>query len=170
MMAVRRSGAQAVVAAAGLLAVVLTVCPPDRLSAQVVRTDSAAPKVIAAPADSLQHIGPMGAFWRSFLLPGWGQAATGRNVTGALFTAWEGLCVYMTLKAVQERNYLATAGGINVDAKKQEIQDWAVLWGFNHLFAGAEAYVSAHLHDFPKDLKIQAVPGGVGLSLPLPHP
>ena len=140
------------------------------LHAQVVTPDSTRPTVIRIPADTGHHVGPMGAFWRSFLLPGWGQAVTGRHITGALFTAWEGLCVYMTLKAVDEKNYMETAGGINVDAKKQEIQDWAELWGFNHLFAGAEAYVSAHLHDFPKDLKVRAIPGGVGISLPLPHP
>jgi hypothetical protein len=45
-----------------------------------------------------------------------------------------------------------------------------VLWGFNHLFSGAEAYVAAHLRDFPRDLKVRAFPGGVGVSVPLPHP
>jgi hypothetical protein len=41
---------------------------------------------------------------------------------------------------------------------------------FNHLLAGAEAYVSAHLYDFPAALKVRALPGGrtgVGLSVPL---
>ena len=33
---------------------------------------------------------------------------------------------------------------------------------FNHVFAGLEAYVSAHLADFPGDLQLQATPGGVG--------
>ena len=37
--------------------------------------------------------------------------------------------------------------------------------------AGAEAYVSANLYDFPKALKVQALPGnriGVGAELRLP--
>lgn len=148
----------------------ITAYPQPRCRAQVITADTTRPVVIQLPTDTVHHVGPMGAFWRSFLIPGWGQAVTGRHVTGALFTAWEGLCIYMTVKAVEERDYLETAGGINVDAKKQEIQDWAVLWGFNHLFAGAEAYVSAHLHDFPTDLKVRAIPGGVGISLPLPRP
>ena len=43
-----------------------------------------------------------------------------------------------------------------------------MLLGFNHLFAGLEAYVSAHLTDFPRDLQLQAVPGGVGASVSIP--
>jgi hypothetical protein len=43
-----------------------------------------------------------------------------------------------------------------------------VLLAFNHLFSGLEAYVSAHLDDFPGDLRIEAVPGGVGASVSLP--
>jgi hypothetical protein len=43
-----------------------------------------------------------------------------------------------------------------------------VLLGFNHLFAGLEAYVSAHLADFPGDLRFEAVPGGVGAAMSLP--
>lgn len=124
----------------------------------------------AARRDSVRHVGPVGALWRSLLLPGWGQAATGRHVTGALFVAWEGTTMYMTLKAHQEADYFRAAGIPNQNAKRQEVQDWAVLWGFNHLFAGAEAYVAAHLRDFPRDLKVRAIPGGVGVSWSLPHP
>ena len=166
----RRSGGQAVGRAfAGsrtllgvLAAVVATARPADRLSAQAAQT--------ATPADSARYVGPVGALWRSLLLPGWGQAATGRHVTGALFVIWEGTTMYMTLKARQEADYFETAGLPNQTSKRQEVQDWMVLWGFNHLFAGAEAYVSGHLRDFPRDLKVRAFPGGVGVSLPLPHP
>jgi len=127
-------------------------------------------RVANPPSDTLHQVGPVGALWRSMLLPGWGQAATGRHVTGALFVIWEGTTMYMTLKARQEANYLEAAGLPNQNSKRQEVQDWMVLWGFNHLFAGAEAYVAAHLRDFPRDLKVRAVPGGVGFTLPLPSP
>ncbi len=110
----------------------------------------------------------MGAFWRSALIPGWGQSATGRHTTGAVFVVWEGVTAMMTLKAQQEANYMKQMGSANLKAKRQEVQDWLVLWVFNHLFSGAEAYVSAHLQDFPADLKIHAVPRGIGISLPLP--
>ena len=109
----------------------------------------------------------MGAFWRSVAIPGWGQAATGRHGTGAIFVTWEGVTAMMTIKAQQEANYMKQIGSANLGPKRQEVQDWLVLWVFNHLFSGAEAYVSAHLQDFPADLKIQAFPHGIGISLPL---
>jgi len=102
----------------------------------------------------------MGAFLRSLLLPGWGQAVTGRPVAGAVFATWEGVSAMMTLKAQSEFHYMREAGSVSVGAKRQEVQDWLVLWIFNHLFSGAEAFVSAHLQDFPKDLRVRAFPGG----------
>ncbi|MGH7607709.1 MAG: hypothetical protein ACREME_10235, partial [Gemmatimonadales bacterium] len=59
-------------------------------------------------------------------------------------------------------------GSSSLDLKRQEVEDWLVLWIFNHLFSGAEAYVSAHLQDFPADLEVRAFPGGIGMSLALP--
>lgn len=113
---------------------------------------------------------PLSAFWRSLLIPGWGQAATKRWVTGATFTVWEGTCIMMTLKAKGELKHIRAVGALHVTTKEQEVQDWAVLWIFNHLFAGAEAFVSAHLQDFPADLHIRAVPRGLVVSVPLPRP
>jgi hypothetical protein len=152
----RRTGRRAnrrIVAAAACC--FLSASLPIRLAAQ------------SAP-DSARLVGPVGALWRSLVLPGWGQAATGRNVTGALFVAWEGTTMYMTIKAHQEVNYFKASDSTNLHSKRQEVQDWLVLWGFNHLFAGAEAFVAAHLRDFPRDLRVRAVPGGIGVSLPLP--
>ena len=141
----------------------LAAYPPIRLSAQA---DTLSP---AQVSDTTQRMKPLSAFWRSLLLPGWGQSATGRHVTGAVFVAWEGVTMMMTLKAQQEANYLQSIGSGHVNTKRQEVQDWLVLWVFNHLFSGAEAYVSAHLQDFPRDLKLRAFPNGVGVTLPLPH-
>lgn len=151
------------------LAIVLSLTTrlPDRLTAQTPQDSQPGRQ---APADTSHVVGPVGALWRSLLVPGWGQAVTGRNVTGALFGIWEGTTMYMTLKAQQEANYFKESNSPNLHAKRQEVQDWLVLWGFNHLFSGAEAFVAAHLRDFPKDLRVQAVPGGVGVSFPLPHP
>ena len=174
----RRSGGRAVgSSAAGTIISLLFLIarPPDRLTAQ---TPTASPPdrptaqdtQPGTSRDTTHVVGPVGALWRSLLVPGWGQAVTGRNVTGALFGIWEGTTMYMTLKAQQEANYFKASNSPNLHAKRQEVQDWLVLWGFNHLFAGAEAFVAAHLRDFPKDLSVQAVPGGVGVSFPLPHP
>ncbi|MGH7508543.1 MAG: hypothetical protein ACREMZ_03630 [Gemmatimonadales bacterium] len=124
----------------------------------------------AALADTLQResISPLNAFWRSFLLPGWGQARLNRKLTAGLFLAWEGVTLGMTLKTRRELAYLRRTGSARGDRKRQEHEDWLVLLAFNHLFAGLEAYVSAHLADFPGDLRVEAVPGGVGASLSLP--
>ena len=152
--------------ALAVLGLSLSVLPSfRRLPAQA---DTIAPPQVSTPG-SIGGIKPLAAFWRSLVLPGWGQSATGRHVTGAVFVAWEGVTMLMTLKAQEEATYLKSIGSGHVEAKRQEVQDWLVLWVFNHLFAGAEAYVSAHLQDFPRDLKLQAFPNGVGVSLPLPH-
>jgi hypothetical protein len=145
----------------------LSVIPSfRRLSAQDT-TRATPPAVRVVPTDTVRGIRPMGAFWRSVLVPGWGQAATGRHTTGAVFVAWEGVTAMMTLKAEQEANYMKASGATGLTLKRQEVQDWLVLWVFNHLFAGAEAYVSAHLQDFPRDLHLQATPHGIGISIPL---
>jgi hypothetical protein len=125
------------------------------------------PAVAPAPADTAKLIKPAAALWRSLLIPGWGQARTGRNVTGAAFVTWEGVTMMMTLRAVQEERYLKAAGSGSLQGKRQQIQDWVVLWAFNHLFAGAEAFVSAHLQDFPKELKLETTPHTVGISVPV---
>ena len=151
-----------------LLTLLLPAYPLTRLRAQAHDTTSArvAPPPGAPAAPKL--IKPVSALWRSLLLPGWGQARSGRNVPGAAFVLCEGVAVMMTVRAVQEKHYMEESGSANVASKRQQIQDWAVLWGFNHLFAGAEAFVSAHLLDFPKELKVRAMPGGIGVSFLLP--
>ena len=146
-----------------LLVWALFASSPDGLSAQVDTLSA------ARLPDTTHLMRPGAAFWRSLLLPGWGQSATGRHVTGAAFVTWEGITMMMTLKAHREANYLQSIGSGHVKGKRQEVQDWAVLWVFNHLFSGAEAYVSAHLQDFPPDLKVQVMPHGIGVTFPLPH-
>lgn len=154
-----------------ILVVILCLSPTVRLSAQDTTVTVDTTRRTPPPASDTTPLGirPMGAFWRSFLLPGWGQAVTGRHMTGAVFVAWEGVTAMMTLKAQQEANYLEKIHSGSVDLKRQEVQDWVILWAFNHLFAGAEAYVSAHLQDFPHDLRVQAFPNGIGLTVPMPR-
>lgn len=115
-------------------------------------------------------VSPMGALWRSILIPGWGQAKLNRKLTGALFITWEGVTLGMALKSNHELQYLRRTRSGSVSAKEQERQDWLVLLAFNHLFAAIESYVSAHLWDFPDDLQLRAVPvpGGVGGSVNVP--
>ena len=156
-----------------LLVLLLIILIPDAdLQGQAAPALPSASRVpgAAAPADTLQrqYISPLNAFWRSFLIPGWGQARLNRKLSGGIFVAWEGVTLGMSLKTRRELGYLRRTGSGRADDKRQEHQDWLVLLGFNHLFAGLEAYVSAHLADFPGDLRIEAVPGGVGAAVSLP--
>ena len=135
--------------------------------------DSAAvapPATIVTPDTTVAvgRAGPMGSFWRSFLLPGWGQARLNRKLTGGIFLGWEGVTLGMSLKTRHELAYLRRTKSGRAEDKRREHEDWLVLLAFNHLFAGLEAYVSAHLADFPGDLRIQAVPGGVGGAMSIP--
>ncbi|HEV2290688.1 MAG TPA: hypothetical protein VGR60_02480 [Gemmatimonadales bacterium] len=141
---------------------------PDQ--ARPAATDSTAHTRPVAPDSLLLNppITPMGAFFRSLAVPGWGQATLGRKLTGGIMVAWEGVTLGMTIKTSHELAYYENIHSPNIPAKEQERQDWLVLLVFNHLFSGLEAYVSAHLWDFPPDLRLQALPHGVGGSIPLP--
>ena len=123
----------------------------------------------AAPQDTTRlYISPFNALWRSMLIPGWGQARLNRKLAGGIFVAWEGVTLGMTLKTRSELRYLRRTNSARANDKRQEHEDWWILLAFNHLFAGLEAYVSAHLADFPGDLRFQAVPGGAGAAVSLP--
>ncbi|HWB43119.1 MAG TPA: hypothetical protein VG500_17775 [Gemmatimonadales bacterium] len=141
-----------------------------RLPAQDTTATPAAevPEAVAPDTAVFTPISPINAFWRSFLLPGWGQARLNRKLTGGMFIAWEGVTLGMSLKTRHELAFLRRTGSIRADDKRREHEDWIVLLAFNHLFAGLEAYVGAHLADFPGDLRIRAVPGGVGASVSVP--
>jgi len=60
-----------------------------------------------------------------------------------------------------------------VASREDQQEDWAALGIFLLFFAGADAFVSAHLADFPTPITIDAapLPGGrvevsVGVALP----
>ena len=151
-----------------LLALSLAAIPAAAHAQDPVAVDSAVPPPIEAADTLVRPISPMGAFWRSVLMPGWGQARLNRKLTGGIFVGWEGVTLGMSLKTRHELGYLRRINSVRAENKRREHEDWIVLLVFNHLFAGLEAYVSAHLADFPEDLHLQAVPGGVGASVSVP--
>ncbi|NNG17100.1 MAG: hypothetical protein HKM89_11530 [Gemmatimonadales bacterium] len=148
----------------------------DTLDGQILPPPTVPPAAIDTGAtgeavdDTLPRrpVSPMGAFLRSLVLPGWGQAKLDRKLTGGIFIVWEGVTLGMSIKANHELGYLRRIGSSRVDAKKQEREDWLILLAFNHLFAGLEAYVSAHLWDFPGDIRVRAEPGRVTARLSIP--
>jgi hypothetical protein len=117
-------------------------------------------------------VGPGGAFLRSVIVPGLGQVVLGRKVTAVVFVAFEAATVSMALRAhnqvKQARLTDVSPDSALVVEKKRAREDWLVLVGFNHLLAGLEAYVAAHLWDFPADLRLRALPGGIGAAATIP--
>jgi hypothetical protein len=163
-----------------LLLFAVAAAPVSAQDTTQVRRDSVAVPdtvvaVTVAPADSVVadtlprgQIGAMGAFWRSFLIPGWGQAALGRRTAAGIFVAVEGATLAMTVKTMREVSYLKSIGSARQDDKEQEREDWLVLLAFNHLVSGLEAYVSAQLWDFPGDLSVRRIPGGAAAEVSIP--
>ncbi len=158
--------AMRVVIALSLLLAFTTPAAAQRRQPPPPRQPSPRDTITVNPFRVKPPVSPLGAFWRSMLLPGWGQAALDRKVTGAVFVFWEGVTLTMTLKSIHQKSVLERTGSEErLDSKKQEIQDWAVLLAFNHLLAGAEAFVSANFWDFPGDLEARPLGDGrVGIG------
>ena len=150
------------------VALLLSLTSTQLVSQAQPRPAPPAPAPVRTDSLTRRYISPYGALWRSLLLPGWGQARLNRKLTAGLFIAWEGVTLGMSLKTLHELEYLRRTNSARADAKRQEHEDWVVLLGFNHVLAGLEAYISAHLADFPGDLHLEAVPGGAGAAVSLP--
>ena len=137
--------------------------PPLRPDTSIAIPQSPAPDPQTPPGSQLR---PLPAFFHSLLLPGWGQSKLDRKLTAALFITWEGVTLGMALKAGREVGFLQriySDSSERVIDKKKERQDWLILLAFNHLFSGLEAFVGSQLQDFPADVKLRAMPGGIGL-------
>jgi hypothetical protein len=117
-------------------------------------------------------IKPLPAFFMSLAVPGWGQARLDRKLTGAIFITVEGLSLAMTMKTIRELKYLdrVAADSARIDSKRSQRQDWLILLGFNHLFAGLEAFVATQLHEFPSDVRFRVAPiaGGLAAEIAVP--
>ncbi len=154
------------------LLLLLLAAPAAQLVAQDTTAAARPPRRIpVAIADSAQHRPkPLNYFFRSLLIPGWGQASLDRKLVGGIFVAFEGVALGMALKSHYELRYLQQTNSLRLASKRAEQQDWFFLIGVNHLFAALEAFVSANLYDFPGDLRARVLPGGrtgVGMTLPL---
>lgn len=142
------------------------------LAVMPVAAQHPVPPVAPLGGEPATRPSPLNYFFRSLLLPGWGQASLDRKLTGGLFLLFEGVALGMALKADSELAYLERTGSERIEEKRRERQDWFVLLGANHLFSGLEAFVSANLFDFPADLEARALPGGrtgFGVALPFPR-
>jgi hypothetical protein len=135
-----------------------------------------APKRIRSVADSLSDhrdsvllagppIRPKTALFRSLLIPGWGQASLDRGTAGATYFALEAGSIAMLIfakkelaaakRAARDSTFVADTLPLGpppelaarVRVRRSQVQDWAALIFFTHLFSAADAFVSAHLWD-----------------------
>ncbi|HEX7049444.1 MAG TPA: DUF5683 domain-containing protein [Longimicrobiales bacterium] len=189
--------------------------PPTTPS--VVRTP--APEDSAGVAEESRPT-PGGAFLRSLIVPGWGQAAYDAYLRGGIFFSAQAGSWFMLIKtlakldearqieahrvAAVHDSILAAAAedaelarkyeehpdslaidlafatdssqavqGIRdlIDARKEQREDWITWTIFWTLASGVDAYVNAHLSDFPAKVSAEPRPGGgisVGVRVPAP--
>jgi len=129
---------------------------PSAVDSANARRDSA---LLAGPP-----VRPKTALLRSLVIPGWGQASLNRGTAGATYFALEAGSIAMLLFAKQELAVAKRAARDStfvddstfgpppelagrVRLRKAQVEDWAALIFFTHLFSAADAFVSAHLWD-----------------------
>ena len=109
-----------------------------------------------ASQDSMQPpVTPMGAFVRSLVIPGWGQAAVDQPGRGAFYFAASSFTIFMVAKSQSELDAARLAVPTDqelVDSKKGKRETWIVLAIFVSLFSAVDAWVSAHLWDFEGEI------------------
>jgi len=110
--------------------------------ATATRADSAGPS---------PPISPTGAFFRSLILPGWGQISADQPGRGAFYFAMEAGSLWMLFKTNAKLNAAKRSNPLDEDliaSREAQFEDWAALAVFWALFSGVDAWVSAQLWDF----------------------
>jgi hypothetical protein len=148
-----------------------------RVAARPAAVDTSTRPVPAPP------LSPRRAFLYSLLLPGYAQSALGRPTAGALFALSEAIAISMLRESKADLNEARRLRSdslvvIGVDAngtpitrlsyysdgliaiRRGHVEDWVAFLVANHLFAGADAYVAAHLWDLPAQISV--APGRSG--------
>jgi hypothetical protein len=155
-----------------------------KVGARRIPPDSAR-KPAPHPSDSTRKplpqppLSPRRAFLYSLAIPGYSQAVLGRPTAGALFVLTEAIAVSMLRESQADLNEarrfqsdsLVTIGfdpasgaaipAVNaytqhlVDVRRSHVEDWIAFIIANHLFAGADGYVAAHLWDLPTQISIE---------------
>lgn len=133
-----------------------------------IQQEGAAP---APPPAEDPEAGPpvsaMGAFWRSLLIPGWGQASVDQPSRGAFYFAGQAGIMWMVFKTNSKLQSAKRTLPYNEDlvsSREDQLQDWLVLAGFWALFAGVDGWVSAKMWGFETEVQPPAN-GASGVEL-----
>ncbi|HWJ22552.1 MAG TPA: hypothetical protein VNS52_09410 [Gemmatimonadaceae bacterium] len=150
-------------------------------------TTAAVPDSVARPP-----ISPRRAFLYSLVVPGQGQTSLHRPKAAALFATIEIGSVAMIAKSRNDLRIARarvrdsvvvdstlTATGYTytkkpdrlvarIKARRLHVEDWMATLLFNHLFAGADAFVAAQLWDLPAQVSFQPMPRGAAVTVSVP--
>jgi hypothetical protein len=136
-------------------------------------------------------LSPRRAFLYSLAIPGYSQAVLNRPTAGALFVLTEAIAIAMLRESsadLREARRFQTdslvtigfdpASGVPitavsgytqrlVDVRRSHVEDWIAFIIANHLFAGADGYVAAHLWDLPTQISVERRPAGTVVAAKL---
>ena len=162
----------------------------DSVLAKPVSSAGAKPPATMAPLTGRGRftppLTPKRAFLYSSLLPGFGQSRLDRGTSGALFASIELAAIVMMRRSQMDLRearrfqidtlpdqYLVSSDSVIkngaftnrftrdlVRTRRLHVEDWIAVVAFNHLFAGADAFVSAQLWDVPVELSAFPRPAG----------
>ena len=190
-----------------LVATGLALAPTSTRAQDPVADPPAREAVAPDSASAPRRHSAGGAFLRSVLIPGWGQAKVGSPDRGGFYFAVESMSLWMILKTsktlgsardivalrraeaearvigegtvvdpVEIANFVDEDEAVQdaevlVELRSQQKEDWVAFGLFFLLLGGADAFVAAHLADFPVPLEaaIRPLPNtGVELAFSLP--
>ncbi len=162
----------ALVAAPPAAAQVTDDPPADTVAApaveEAVEDSLRSPVILAAPEEAPDTTrsgpSPMGAFWRSLILPGWGQFAADRPGRGVFYVTAQAATLYMVIRTQQRINRADDNGDTGLaDSRREQREDWIVLAGFWSLASAVDAWVSAHMWGFEGEV-VPPPDGSVGVA------
>ena len=174
----------------GVLALLALGVGAGALQAQRVDSTRVAPRlpvIDTVATDVKPPLSPRRAFLYSLAAPGLAQSRLGRPVAGAIFVFTESIAIAMLRESLadlrQARSFRTdsllaigndpiTGAAVNhrssytdelINIRKSHVEDWIAFLIANHLFAGADAYVAAHLWDLPAQIKVSQQPNGTSV-------
>ena len=164
---------------------VRAAAPPVSPSARVSPPRAAAGGIARERAP----LTPKRAFLYSAMVPGFGQSRLDRGSSGALFASVELAALVMLRRSSADlrearrfrtdtlpANFVPVGDSVRasgtlvgryttdlVRTRRLHVEDWIAVVAFNHLFSGADAFVSAQLWDMP--VQLTAVPSRFGPTI-----
>jgi hypothetical protein len=152
----------------------LTLGLPAPVAAQVetesVSVDTLRSPVVMEPkteaADSaVSRPAPMGAFFKSLVLPGWGQFSADQPKRGVFYATAQAATLYMVIRTQKRINRADENGDEGLaESRRDQREDWISLAVFWSLASAVDAWVSAHMWGFAGEV-VPPPDGSVGLAV-----